>query len=181
MECEYKTAEIEKLEAKLEIVPEKDRRIFELQSKCADLYLEIIERIDPFEKCFNLQLKLSEILKNELKELKTSMNIVKQKNAESEEKLKKSKADHAEKEKLLMSLSERGLSDLKSERRSTSYNKVYTKFVQSPAIDSNINTQENKSLINVVDEETNVPSHIKKLWRNLKLIPQNKKRKQIKF
>ena len=84
MGCEYKvskyTAEIEKLKAKLEIVPEKDRRIFELQSKNAKLYLGL----KSYEEIVKSQLEMYETLQNELEDLKTSMDDVKQKNAESE-------------------------------------------------------------------------------------------------
>ena len=119
MECEYKTEEIERLKAELE--------------QCFDLHSE-------YDELVKSQREVCETQQNKLEELRTSMINVKQKNAESEEKLKKSKADLAEREKLLMSISERGLSDLKSERRIKNSNKVYTKFVQSPTIDSNINT-----------------------------------------
>ena len=50
--------------------PEKDRRIFELQSENAELSLDI----DSFEERFNSQLEISETLQNELEELKSQQS-----------------------------------------------------------------------------------------------------------
>ena len=110
--------------------------------------------MESYEELFNSQVVVSETLTNKLEELITYMNCEKQKNAELEEQWLKLKADFVERERLLMSSSERGFSDLKWERRIENSN---TKFVQSPTVDSNVDSQENKSLINVVDEETKNP------------------------
>eukprot|EP00092_Neocalanus_flemingeri_P004813 GFUD01005181.1.p1 GENE.GFUD01005181.1~~GFUD01005181.1.p1 ORF type:complete len:1051 (+),score=335.48 GFUD01005181.1:44-3196(+) len=67
MGCDFKinkyTAEIKKLEAKLEKIQlEKDKKIFELQSRNTELYI----KFDSLEESYNNQMEISKTLQNEL-------------------------------------------------------------------------------------------------------------------
>ena len=65
--CDYKinkyTTEIKKLEAKLEkVLVEKDKKIFDLQSRNTELSL----KLESSEECYAIQLGLVKSLQNEL-------------------------------------------------------------------------------------------------------------------